>query len=230
MSVINVGPPQEYTLDDVSACRQFRVPKLPELEGHGRVRVDDSRKKINERGNTVSYTQVRDSDGDTDVPFKACVAAHRSYGPTLESAWVVRNGVNRNGVNNYDNIQDYYGIEYKNFGESLEDYINKTKATNDETDDPQIDDAVSVFLEKLYENHVHVTLNASRIRILKQADGTYAVRAEGWEGAHLFSNKKCETMCWMMKPEINPVYGSKYDFGVRFPKTYKFITETLQYK
>jgi hypothetical protein len=225
MSVINVGTPQEYTLDDVRACRQFRVPKLPEVEGNGRVPVDVLRKSMNARGNTVSYTQMRDSDGDTDVPFKACVAAHRSYGPTLESAWVVRNG-----VNNYDKIQDYYGIEYKNFGESLEDYINKTKATNDETDDPQIDDAVSVFLEKLYENHVHVTLSASRIRILKQADGTYAVRAEGWEGAHLFSNQKCETMCWMMKYDISPVHGSQYDFGVRFPKTYKFITETLQYK
>ena len=70
MSIINFGPPQNYTLDDVRACRQFRVPKLHEIEGHGRVKIDVNKQTLNESGNTVNYSNVEDNHGNTDMPFK----------------------------------------------------------------------------------------------------------------------------------------------------------------
>lgn len=220
MSVVNIGPPQEYTLDDVRACRQFRGKKLHELEGHGRVQIDSYNQTLNENGNTITYSHARDYDGDTDMPFKACVAGHRSYGPTVLNGWVVRNGVDKVS----DDVRDYYGIEYETFGKSLDEYIDE----NDETDDPQVDDAVSNFLQKLYENHVHASLSSRHIRIKKQAGGTYDVRATNWIDGHLFSDRKCGTLCSMsMKYDIDTVSGRHYDFGVRFPQTYEFIKRKL---
>jgi hypothetical protein len=221
MSVINIGPPQEYTLDDVRACRQFRVPKLPEIQGNERVKIDEATETLNANGNTITYGRVY-AGHDTDLPFKSCVAGHRAYGPAVLNGWVVRNGVDKL----HDSVMDYYGIEYETFGKSLEDYIDE----NDESDDSQVDDAVSAFLQKLYDNHVQAYLTSRHIRLKKQASGSYDVRATNWMDGELYSHNKCSGLCNGMKFDIAPAYGRHFDFGVRFPKTYEFITENLKMK